>query len=361
MSNYGEIHESEEKHMADTKYTIVGMSSSGKTCFLTAMYMRMATGVEGFTLWTTEDTRRKFERDILKLRNGNEGHMRFPEPTPNAENATKLYEFRLIYDTKDIISFDVIDYAGGALRVGGPVYNQFKHSMEESTAMFIFIDGASLCDEDREIRKENVYYDCAISVTPLIQDFADSHNGQLPPIVFVVTKSDLCKAYIKNEAELVQIIRDLFRPAFSEGSVSYICAVSLGDSISDDGYKGRFSPVNVHIPLFLGSFHEYYNRCIAFKEKIEAANRYINTERDQKMDVVAKEKRKWSFFRNKELIDRCIESARNSEKNLNSNRELLAATQALYTRFGAQLEMESRNFKSFISGVEQPAFKPPRL
>ena len=179
--------------MADTKYTIVGMSSSGKTCFLTAMYMRMATGVDGFTLWTTEDTRRKYERDILALRKGEAGLDRFPAATPNAENATKLYEFRLIYDTKDIISFDVIDYAGGALLDGGPVYCQLKLSMEESTAMFIFIDGASLCDEDRTARKENVYYDCAMSVTPMIQDFADSHNGQLPPIVFVVTKSDLCR------------------------------------------------------------------------------------------------------------------------------------------------------------------------
>lgn len=347
--------------MGDTKYTIVGMSSSGKTCFLTAMYMRMATGVDGFTLWTVENTRRKFERDIRALRNGREGLARFPAATPNAENATKLYEFRLIYDTRDIISFDVIDYAGGALLDGGPVYDQVKCSMEESTAMFIFIDGASLCDEDRTARRENVRYDCAMSVTPLIQDFADSHDGKLPPIIFVVTKSDLCKAYIKDEAELVQIIRDLFSPAFSEGSVSYICAVSLGDSISDDGYKGRFNPVNVHIPLFLGSFHEYYNRCTAFKDKIEAANRNITTQQNQQYATAKREKQKWAIFQNKNLIDRCIESVRKSEKALDSNRELLAATQALYTRFGAQLEMESKNFKSFISGVEQPAFKFQRL
>lgn len=346
--------------MADTKYTITGMSSSGKTCFLTAMYMRMVTGVDGFTLWTTEDTRRRFERDILLMRNGR-GLERFPAATSNAENATKLYEFRLIYDTKDIISFDVIDYAGGALLDHGPVYNQFKCSMEESTAMFIFIDGASLCDEDRTIRKENVYYDCAMSVTPLIQDFADAHNGQLLPIVFVVTKSDLCKAYIKDETELVQIIRELFSPAFSEGAVSYICAVSLGDSISDDGYKGRFSPVNIHIPLFLGSFHEYYNRCIAFKEKIETANQNINEQRNMTMAYADREKRKWRVFQNKKLIEQCIEVEQNSMESLHSNQELLRATQALYTRFGAQLEMESKNFKSFISGVEQPAFKFPRL
>lgn len=347
--------------MTETKYTIVGMSSSGKTCFLTAMYMRMATGVDGFTLWTTEDIRRKFERDILALRNRDAGHERFPAATPNAENATKKYEFRLLYNTKDIISFDVLDYAGGALLENGPVYDQFKHSMEESTAMLIFIDGASLCDEDRATRKENVYYDCAMSVTPLIQDFADSHNGHIPPIIFVLTKSDLCKSYIKDEAELVQIIRELFSPAFSEKTVSYICAVSLGDSISDDGYKGKFSPINIHIPLFLGSFHEYLNRCVAFKAKIEEKNQGIDRERNENINKAVSERKKFILFRNADTIKRYEELAAKAMENLDANRSMLEETRTLYNRFGAQLEIESKNFKTFVSGVEQPLFKAPEL
>lgn len=347
--------------MAATKYTIVGMSSSGKTCFLRAMYMRMSTGVDKFTLSTNEETRWTFGRDIRALRESSKGINRFPAATPNAENATRQYEFRLIYDTRDIITFDVIDYAGGALTAEGPVHEQILRSMEESTAMFIFIDGALLCDEDRVARKDNVFYDCAMDITPIIQDFSDIHDGLLPPVVFVVTKADLCKNYIKDEAELVGIVKDLFSPAFSEGSVSYICAVSLGDSISDNEYTGRFDPVNVHIPLFLGCFHEYYNRCLARKEEIETANRNLNAQSSQNRSEADREKRKWRIFRNQELIDQYLQSVREAEKGLRSNQETLNAVRTLYTRFGAKLEEESRNFKTFISGVEQTAFRMEEL
>lgn len=346
--------------MSDTTYTMVGMPSSGKTCFLTAMYKQLVTGIGGFTLWTPDNISRQFERDLVALRKGS-GKERFPAATPNAENATKQYAFRLLYETKDIISFDIADYAGGALvDKEGAVYSQVMRSMEESTAMLICIDGQLLCEEDRETRRENVDYDCAMRIMPLIQKFKDTH-GYIPPIVFVITKSDLWSAYVKDDMELVEIIKDKFQPAFAEGSVSYICGVSLGKSISDDGYKGRFDPVNVHIPLFIASFHEYYNRCRAFKGKIEASNKVLTSERDKEQAMVDIEKRWWSIFRNDILIEKCIKAINYFTANIQSNQEKLEAVQALYTRLGQQLEKESDNFKQFISGVEQPAFKAPQL
>ena len=45
--------------MADTKYTILGMTGAGKTCFITGMYMRMSVGMDGFTLVTDDATRIK--------------------------------------------------------------------------------------------------------------------------------------------------------------------------------------------------------------------------------------------------------------------------------------------------------------
>lgn len=342
--------------MSDTKYTMVGMSSSGKTCFLTAMYKQLITGIDGFTLWTPENTRRQFERDIRALRKGT-GKDRFPAATPNAENATKNYEFRLLYEMKDIISFDIADYAGGALLDGGAVHDQILHSMEESTAMFICIDGALLCDEDRTTRKDNVYYDCAMSITPLIQDFADSHNGALPPIVFVITKSDLCGEYIQDEDELVQIIRDLFSPAFAEGTVSYICAVSLGDAISDDDYKGRFEPVNVHIPLFIAAFHDYYNRVRRYQEEIEEANEHNSEVRRASQEALANEKECWSIFQDDELIQQCQESIQECNDLIQRNQELMELTEALFNCICQQLGKDEDNFKTFIDGKEDSLFE----
>ncbi len=232
-----------EFYMADTKYTILGMSSAGKTCYITAMYMKMASGFDGFTLVTNDETRTKFERDILIMRQPS-GQTRFPMATN--ETSVRPYEFRLNYNTNKIISFEMLDYAGGTLSSRENTYEQVKRSIAESTVLYIFIDGKSFCSEDREERKENVFYDCAMTITPLIQDFADTHNGTLLPIVFVVTKADLCKKYVTNE-EVITVIRELFSPAFSEKSNSYVCAVSLGDTISDDNYQGKLQLNNTRL------------------------------------------------------------------------------------------------------------------
>ena len=82
--------------------------------------------------------------------------------------------------------------------VFGAVFDEVKQSIEESTALYIFIDGKSLCSDDPEERRENVYYDCAMTITPLLQEFANSHEGALPPVVFVITKSDLCKHFVSD-------------------------------------------------------------------------------------------------------------------------------------------------------------------
>ena len=363
--------------MADTKYTMIGMTSAGKTCYITAMYMKMSAGFDGFTLVTDDLTRAKLERDILTLREP-KGQERFP--TATNETTTRSYEFKLSYETKKIITFEMLDYAGGLLRSRGiPItqadetiegnskpqvketitanpYEQIKNSIAESTALYIFVDGKSFCTDDREERKENVYYDCAMTVTPLIQDFADTHGGNLPPIVFVVTKADLCKQYVSSE-EIATVIKDLFSPAFSEGTYSYICAVSLGDTISDDEYKGRFRPVNIHIPFFIGSYHEYYNRCVVLKNDIESGNANLSREKRTADSSAAKELSRWRIFRDEAYIERCRRQARDAENALKSNQALLDSTKDLFYKFGARLEAESPNFKCFINGIEQSRFK----
>lgn len=343
--------------MADTKYTMIGMTSAGKTCYIAAMYMKMSVGFDGFTLVTNDVTRTKLERDILTLRE-QKGQERFPIATN--ETTTRRYEFRLSYETKKLITFEMLDYAGGLLRTRENTYTEIKNSIAESTVLYIFVDGKSFCDENREVRKENVYYDCAITVTPLIQDFADMHNGNLPPIVFVVTKADLCKQYV-NGKEIETVIKELFCPAFSENTYSYICVVSLGEAISDDEYKGPFKPVNIHIPFFIGSYHEYYNRCAILKKDIEAYNANLALEKrcaDSKAE--SEQKRLW-IFRNEDFIKDCRERAQNAEAALKSNQEVLDNTKQLFYKFSERLKNESTNFKCFIDGVEQSCFRELKL
>ena len=345
--------------MADTKYTILGMSGAGKTCFITGMYMRMSVGMDGFTLVTDDDTRIKLERDIQTLRRTT-GQARFPEATVNDIDAIKRYEFRMSYAREKIITFEMIDYAGGSLNAGGEVYEKVCQSIAESTALLIIVDGALLCSEDKDERRENVYFDCAMTITPVIQTFADKHPGEpLPPIVFVVTKSDLCKQYVQ-ESEIVSLIKEYFSPAFCENTTSYICAISLGDTISDDDYKGKFSPINIHIPFFIGAYHDFYNRCLFRKHQMEDANMKLEMERTSKVSQYEQENRKW-LFKRKDYLAKLEADIKQNRVARDKNLSIFDLTKELFIKFGTRLEIESNNFKSFIDGVEQTGFKSFRL
>lgn len=289
-----------------TVFTMVGASGAGKTCYITAMYAKMATGFDGFTLVTDDATRVQLEKNIYSLRKP-DGKSRFPQATP--EEYTRTFDFRLSYDLKRIINFSIMDYAGGILMSREGTFEKFKSSLDESTALYIFIDGESLCDKDRTERIENVRYDCALTTTPLIQDFADTHEGILPPIVFVVTKGDRCMNYV-NDDEIVSILRDLFSPAFAVGTTTYVCVVSLGRNISDNDYKGRFAPVNIHIPFFIGCYHEYLNRCVALTEEINKTNGELGEQSAAWKASMEKEKKKWRIFRKYDFVKKCADRAK---------------------------------------------------
>lgn len=53
--------------MVDTKFTALGISGSGKTCYLLGMYHKMSESVNGFTLATTNQAATKLEDWMMKL------------------------------------------------------------------------------------------------------------------------------------------------------------------------------------------------------------------------------------------------------------------------------------------------------
>lgn len=334
----------------NSKFTMLGMQHSGKTCYVAGMYMKMAIGVNGFTLVAEDETRTKLEREIRALRQPS-GKNRFPDPTAANIDAVKKYEFRMCHDLKEIVSFEMEDYSGNSLTMRDVVYQNIKNSVAESTVLYIFIDGESFKADSREERKENVYYDSAMTLCPMIQDFADAHSGMMPPIVFVVTKADLCKKYV-IEDEIISVIKELFRPAFSQDTMTYISAISLGENISDDNYRGKLSPFNIHIPFFIGCYHEYYNRFAVLQNNIAVANGSWRTTAINMEDYLMKEKRKWKIFRNPSLIADYQERIFNAKNGIQQNQKLLQDAEKMLIRFGTHLEHESdeRNFYYFKNG-----------
>ena len=92
--------------MADINLTALGMSGSGKTCFLVAMYYAMSAGVNGYTL-SMADAEDDYELRT-KWKNMSEltGETRFPQGTD--KNGDYLFDLEYAYQT--IKSFHWMDY-----------------------------------------------------------------------------------------------------------------------------------------------------------------------------------------------------------------------------------------------------------
>ena len=337
--------------MADSRFTTLGMAGSGKTCYILGMYYEMCVGKRGFALKTTNETASKLELWMDKL-DEEEGQERFPAGTGLTEVSD--YSFKLSYHTEPIMSFIWADYGGRALheRENADAFEKIGKSIEESTALYVFIDGDLLCEEDHETKVKNVKRKCARTISPYITEFSQKHGNSLPPIVFVVTKSDLCSPYLqKNKNEINEILTECFSTVFGKGFTVYVAAVSLGKEISDDNYSGEVEPVNIHVPFFIGCYHEFLNFCLYLKQEIDDADANSRRMISDSQSAINKENSRW-FFTNYDRIDSCRRKIQEANDNIASNQELLAKYRGLLGAVVTELAKCSNDFTIFQDGRE---------
>ena len=248
-----------------TTFTGLGMSGSGKTNYIVGMYYVMASGEKGWTVMTGDKpTQDRLGRWTEQLDNVDLGTGKFIEG--NRDDRTESFCFGLHYINKPIMSFDWIDYAGKIFKQSADeVFNEIEQSIIKSTAIYIFIDGEELCVEEKAKKIRRVRNHCSRYIQPCITTFVE-HHDYMPPIVFVVTKSDLCKKYTTTE-EMREILSESFSSLFYDSQAEiYITAVTLGDEIAENDYTGECDPINMEIPLFIGIHHELVRRYNDFDE-----------------------------------------------------------------------------------------------
>lgn len=343
--------------MADTKYTILGTMGAGKTCYIVGSYKAMLSkDVPEWSLEPLGDSNKRMINESLDKLRGRTGYDRYPAKTRNEVGDMRNLEFNLLYNNQKIINFDLMDYAGASIMTYGSVYEKLMKSILVSTVLYVLVDGKSLCDEDIEEREENFEYDFVKYVKPILQEYAREHKEKLPPIVFVVTKMDLLKKYNVSDNEIANLIKSYFDFAFTKGTTNYIVGVTLGEDISDDGNKGKFKPINMHIPVLIGSYHEFYNRYIILKNDIENANWQFEKDISRKESMADKEERKWKIFRSESYINNCRNSIQASKNGIKDNNKLLDTNKILLIKLGEYLKNNSNYFKTFIDGNEQDRF-----
>lgn len=354
--------------MADTRFTGLGLSGSGKTCYVLGMYYEMCVGLRGFTLTTTNQTASKLENwmDELDEKSGKE---RFPAGTSLTEFTN--YSFMLNYHNEPIMSFDWNDYGGRTLHSredNQEVFEKINDSIDTSTALYIFVDGDLMCKgekhcqnkeqikQDRMKRLNNVKRKCARSTNSYISSFVSSHEEALPPIIFVITKADLCKDYLED-GEMEDILKEAFSSVFGKGTIVYAVAVSLGNNISDDNYSGEVEPVNIHIPFFLGIFHEFLNRCLGIKKYLDRENNHARETISQCQSAIDHENNRW-FFTDYNRINQCAKQIQEENLNIAENEKQLQKYRMLLNAVANELVRSSAFFKMFLDGKETE-FTPP--
>ncbi len=149
--------------MAERKFTILGEVRSGKTCYLLGMYSEMTAGVGGYSIIAPNaDEDSDLTRRYQKLTNKKQGIDRFPLAT----GAASTYNFNLQYGLEKIMSFEWIDYPGNFVDaaqrdIANSDYIKVEQSINESSTLFICMDGANLADGTLKQKIKRVRNNCA--------------------------------------------------------------------------------------------------------------------------------------------------------------------------------------------------------
>ena len=340
--------------MSDTRFTALGMSGSGKTCYVLGMFYEMSVGIRGFRLSTENDMARKLLGWTETLDNAERGIDCFPKGTLLADMYD--YVFKLSHNNEDILSFDWIDYAGGALTLreddSEDVFDKINESIEKSTALYIFVDGDYFCEDSYDKKLRNVKRKCSRYISDRIKEFVDKHNSKGLPIIFVVTKIDKCRQYT-NDGEVVSIIKEAFSPEFSKGYKVYITSVSLGKNISDNNYKGEVEPINIHLPFFIGAFYLFMKEINEIKAELLQKISEIDKYRKEIEGAIEKEEGSHFLWFKTTSYDVINSLKIEDDKNVKLREEYIAKVDKydhLFRAVREELIRNEQNFDLFIDG-----------
>lgn len=345
--------------MADTRFTALGLSGSGKTCYVLGMYYDMCVGIKGFTLTTENQTASKLDDWMDKL-DDETGIDRFPAGTPLTDIPD--YCFKLHYHNQYIMSFNWVDYGGGTLRAreDNPIaFESVQNSIKESTALYIFIDGDLLCEGERDDKIRKIKRKCAKTINPYITEFIQKNGeNELPPIVFVITKSDLCGRYT-SKSDMIDVLKEAFSSVFGSDNRTYIVAVSLGKDISDDNYSGDVEPINIHIPFFIGIYYDFLGYCEYVKYKIEQQEAASRKQISQNKAEIDYQKDRW-FFTDYDQIEKSQKAIRDAQNSIEENRETLKKYKKLLGAVAGELMRLSDNF-IYLEGEKEISFNTDEI
>lgn len=221
------------------------------------------------------------------------------------------------------MSFDWVDYPGGLLdrKNSGNLeeYEDVKKAINNSSSLFICVDGSLLTGNDTDEKIDNVRDNCSNVINTFFSEYFKSNN-ELPPTAIIVTKYDVCKDDT-NEDELCEIIEEAFSPFFVKNDnrkIVTIIPVSIGTNIMDN--EGKLKPINIHLPIFMGIWFALSKKIQIHEENILKQDQERESTISSLRDKKAHEENKW-FFKNLDEINRLAKKIKEKELNGKSQNE----------------------------------------
>lgn len=290
------------------KISILGVSRSGKTCYISAMsqIVKNCKLNNGQRLSIKENnTTNQLELDNNFMTMVTE--KRWPKNT----DITTVYDFRMQYSDGNtqinIDSLRIDDYRGGVLTALGPQADKdrknFLNSMSDTAVILFLIDGSTILNAMDELDKVPIHRGTTNAAEKLAARNEISimenilynyiHQGnvkkELPPIMLVVTKSDVFgsdEEYKNGIAMVMELLSSLFLTG--NNTFVAITNVSLGTNLEKDINGGIIGSLdistkhNIHIPMlfalyaYLDATYEQYDN--AKKNDIDKMMRTLRTE-----------------------------------------------------------------------------------
>jgi hypothetical protein len=246
------------------KITMLGTIEAGKTCFMVGMYAVMQLGVHGFTL-SAQDLDEDIELTDKWEQLCDGGDDRFPTGT----SQTHKYIFNFNYGFRKLMSFEWMDYRGGALRdkTDKADVQELDKSLRESSCVFLCISGDHLSNKI-ENQADALKLAKKTRVDRMNQFLSKLYEENGPvPVVVAITKYDLCM-HRKSE-EIREDIKQLFSGLFAPDGkwLVTICPVSLGKGLSGDKFHADIDPVNLHLPLVFAIYSKLIQYAAYVKEQ----------------------------------------------------------------------------------------------
>ena len=251
---------------------LLGLSGSGKTCYLyTATHvLARGVGVNGHKISATASNRQQ----AIRLNNGIEmmANGKWPKTSMN----TMTYPFDLKIDGKFVFPFTIYDYRGGMLNglsdQDQDETEEMFDNFEESSCIVILVDGDTILQAlDPECitsdHRPNISFASQLKARnelgyiELLVKECNERMSRNVPILLAITKSDI---FYPEELEAgKRLLTELLPSVFSlrNDMIVGITAVTLGENLRNVG--GNLSGTlclntdgHVHLPILFALFQE---------------------------------------------------------------------------------------------------------